>query len=81
MTYFISNCHGLELFATDISFSAAGEDGVRFSGPDDVLEAGDAPGCGATWGLPEVVRLSGANGGPLPDAFDISGLIPTGMPL
>lgn len=54
---------------------------MRFSGPEDVLEAGDAPGCGAKWGLLEVVRLSGANGGPLPDAFDISGLIPTGIPL
>uniref|UniRef100_A0A182QBI0 Secreted protein n=1 Tax=Anopheles farauti TaxID=69004 RepID=A0A182QBI0_9DIPT len=84
--------HGLALLAsTLISFTSLGpvpdgsdtDEGVRFSGPLlDVLEAGEAPGGGAVcgWWL-AVVRLSGANGGPLPEAFDISGLILTGNPL
>lgn len=81
MAYLISSCHGLDACVTGTSFSAVGEVGVRFSGPEEVLEAGDAPGWGAVVGLLLVVRLRGANGGPLPEAFDISGLMPTGIPL
>lgn len=72
--------HGLVTLIGVLLFDAGCNDdfsGVKCSGVEDVLDAGEALDCGGSWWWTcgEVVKLSGPNGDPF-DSTELSGGIP-----